>query len=285
MYLHVENNLSMCFEPRRRAENRNVCTLNEDGLTCIVFSDIWLLSHSTNIKTFLTRQWRQNVFCGRALTTIKWYQARILIPLHVKIWITSNTFPGLVRLTRNGQAKLRVTLRNLLARFSAKCNIDSKNQLVIDDRIYPTKKSLADIMAKYCVVFSQSPFEDLTAFRVRHVLLLISKLTSNTPGQWCMNISLMTSSNGNIVAYIDNSPVWNVSVSWWRHQMETFSALLAICAGNSPVTAEFPSQKPVTGSFYVSFDLRLNKRLNKQSRRWWFETLLHSFWRHCNALW
>ena len=31
----------------------------------------------------------------------------------------------------------------------------------------------------------------------------------------------------------------------WRHQMETFSALLAICAGNSQVTGEFPSQRPV----------------------------------------
>ena len=39
--------------------------------------------------------------------------------------------------------------------------------------------------------------------------------------------------------------------SWWRHQMETFSALLAICAGNSPVTAEFPAQRPVTRSFDV----------------------------------
>ena len=28
--------------------------------------------------------------------------------------------------------------------------------------------------------------------------------------------------------------------SWWRHQMETFSALLALCAGNSPVPGEFP---------------------------------------------
>ena len=28
--------------------------------------------------------------------------------------------------------------------------------------------------------------------------------------------------------------------SWWCRQMETFSELLAICAGNSPVTGEFP---------------------------------------------
>ena len=33
--------------------------------------------------------------------------------------------------------------------------------------------------------------------------------------------------------------------SWWRHQMETFSKLLAICAGNSPVSGEFPAQRPV----------------------------------------
>ena len=45
-------------------------------------------------------------------------------------------------------------------------------------------------------------------------------------------------------------------LTWWRHQMETFSALLAICSGNSPVPGEFPSQRPVTRSFNVFFDLR-----------------------------
>ena len=54
--------------------------------------------------------------------------------------------------------------------------------------------------------------------------------------------------------------------------MEAFSLLLALCAGNSPVTGELPSQKPVTRIFDVFFDLRLNKRLSKQSRRRWFET-------------
>ena len=46
--------------------------------------------------------------------------------------------------------------------------------------------------------------------------------------------------------------------------METFSALLALCAGNSPVTGEFPLQRPVTRSFDVFFDLCLNKWLSKQ---------------------
>ena len=61
-----------------------------------------------------------------------------------------------------------------------------------------------------------------------------------------------------------------------------FFALLAIWAGNSPVTGEFPSQRPVTRSFDVFLNLRLNKRLNKQSWGWWFETPLCSLWRHCN---
>ena len=71
--------------------------------------------------------------------------------------------------------------------------------------------------------------------------------------------------------------------SWWRHQMETFSALLAICAGNSPVPGEFPTQRPVTRSFDVYFDLRPNKQLSKQWRGWWFETPSWSLWRHRNV--
>ena len=39
--------------------------------------------------------------------------------------------------------------------------------------------------------------------------------------------------------------------TWWRHQMETITAALAICAGNSPVACEFPAQWPVTRSFDV----------------------------------
>ena len=67
--------------------------------------------------------------------------------------------------------------------------------------------------------------------------------------------------------------IYNVHLlSWWRHQMETFSALVAICAGNSPVTGEFPSHRPVTRSFDVFVDIRPNKQLSKQSRGWWFET-------------
>ena len=72
-------------------------------------------------------------------------------------------------------------------------------------------------------------------------------------------------------------------IAWWRLQMETFSASLAICAGNSPVTGEFPTQRPVRRSFDVYFDLRPNERLSKQSWGWWFETLSSPLWRHRNG--
>ena len=89
-------------------------------------------------------------------------------------------------------------------------------------------------MAKCCVVFSQSPFEDLTAFRVRHVLLLVSILTSNAPGQcviciqetWlqddskiplvslegykCFHVKASTSAHGGLITCVDDE--FDVSV-------------------------------------------------------------------------
>ena len=73
-------------------------------------------------------------------------------------------------------------------------------------------------------------------------------------------------------------------VAWRRHQMETFSASLAICAGNSPVHGEFPSERPVARSFDVFLDLRPNIRLSKQSWGWWFDTPFSPLWRHCDGL-
>ena len=77
-----------------------------------------------------------------------------------------------------------------------------------------------------------------------------------------------------VTGVLDLSSPWTrkFCCTRWRHQMKTFSALLDLCAGNSPVIGEFPAQRPVTRSFDVFFDLRLNKRLSKQSISPWFET-------------
>ena len=62
----------------------------------------------------------------------------------------------------------------------------------------------------------------------------------------------------------------------WKHYPRNWPFLRGIHRG--------PAQRPVTRSFDVFFDLRLNKRLSKQSWSWWFETLSCSLWRHCNGL-
>ena len=64
---------------------------------------------------------------------------------------------------------------------------------------------------------------------------------------------------------------------WWRHEMETFSPLLAICAGNSP-----PVNSPHKGQWRF-FDLRLDGRLSKHSWGWWLETPSCPLWRQSNA--
>ena len=84
--------------------------------------------------------------------------------------------------------------------------------------------------------------------------------------------------------YCSTSQYWESYLlsTWWHHQMETFSTLLAICAGNSPVPGEFPTKRPVTRGFDVFFDLRLNKHLTKQWWCWWFEMLSRPLWHHHN---
>ena len=103
-----------------------------------------------------------------------------------------------------------------------------------------------------------------TLFRICHE---ISRGTQSVPiaGPRYTWINIVSSMPGD-----DMTP----GVTWWRYQMETFSALLAICAENSPVSGEFPAPRPVTRSFHVFFDLRL--------WGWWLETPSRSIWRHNN---
>ena len=55
-----------------------------------------------------------------------------------------------------------------------------------------------------------------------------------------------------------------------------------LCGEYTGHRGEFPTQRPVTWSFDVLFDIRLNKWMNKQSWGWWSETPSCSLWRHCN---
>ena len=82
--------------------------------------------------------------------------------------------------------------------------------------------------ASYGVSFASSKSDLWSAATIAAVYVI----------SWCIDI----------LDRVITVPEWNENhTSWWRHQMETFSDLLAICAGNSPITGEFPSQRPVTG--------------------------------------
>ena len=64
----------------------------------------------------------------------------------------------------------------------------------------------------------------------------------------------------------------------WKHFPRYWPFVRGI--HRSPVNS--PHKGPVTRSFDVFFDLRLNKWLSKQSWGWWFETPSCSLWRPCN---
>ena len=86
--------------------------------------------------------------------------------------------------------------------------------------------------------------------------------------------------NVNVFLSDSRSDSFSGQSAWWRHQIETFSALLAICAGKSPV---IPRTKASDAELWCFFDLRLNKRLSKQSWGWWFERPSRPLWRHSNG--
>ena len=123
-----------------------------------------------------------------------------------------------------------------------------------------------------CIFVSVLGVSDVSKYRWVHIFLFYLILGR------CFNIGV---SSGNQQRH--NMIGQAKLLLWWRHQMETFSALLVLCAGNSPVPGEFPSQRLVTRSFDVFFDLCPNKRLSKQSWGRWFEKPSRSLWCHGNV--
>ena len=120
---------------------------------------------------------------------------------------------------------------------------------------------------------------------------------------WCC---ILKSSHCNL--FKDQAPIESIYGAWssneWqrRHPCDTLWDLQIICRSIRqmqthddvikwkhfprywPFVRGIPSQRPVTRSFDVIYDLCLNKRFSKQPRRWWFEMPWCSLWRHCNEI-
>ena len=73
--------------------------------------------------------------------------------------------------------------------------------------------------------------------------------------------------------------MWHDDVIKWKHFQRYWPFVRGI--HRSPVNS--PHKGQWRGAFDVFFNLRLNKRLSKQSRGWLFETLSCPLWRHCNG--
>ena len=142
---------------------------------------------------------------------------------------------------------------------------------------FPLYKVYTQLIPNSCVERILCTMEmanpDVTSDTCLHVIFSSLNLTEGCRGKPCFNGGTCSNLEKPLEFYCACINRWDGAVctlgtshprvSWWRHQMETCSALLALCAGNSPVTGEFPSQRPVTRGFDAFFDLRLTKRLSK----------------------
>ena len=85
---------------------------------------------------------------------------------------------------------------------------------------------------------------------VKHLMLCNYRLNTIVYNRISVS-DQMVAGNFNLHFYITSLPL--VAKSWWRHQMETFSALLALCAGNSPVPVNSPHKGQWRGALMFSF--------------------------------
>ena len=111
--------------------------------------------------------------------------------------------------------------------------------------------------------FGSHYITEFTSTMSSYLLILVCVGVAGKCGEFIhiKTVLIMTSANGNII----------------------FRVTGPLC-GEVTAHGEFLSQRPVTRSFDVFFDLCLDKRLSKHSRRRWFETQFASLWRHCNVI-
>ena len=143
--------------------------------------------------------------------------------------------------------------------FCSLCQIYSSHVIDLDNKLLITSTSqtgnISGTRPDWLVFLARKTM--VTAdYLVLRSLWLTNLIAWNRLIDWC---GMMTSSNGNI-----------------------FRVTGHLC-GEFTGPGEFPTQRPVTRSLDDLFDLRLNKRLSKQSWVWWFETLSRPLWRHCNG--
>ena len=118
---------------------------------------------------------------------------------------------------------------------------------------------------------------------VNSILLHLLLRSSTIAGRWQFKQELDPCNFVNqIIHHFTHHTIY--TEPWWRHRMETFSALLALCAGNSRSPVNSPHKGQWHRALMFSLICSLNKRLSKQPWGWWFESPSHLLRRHCNEM-
>ena len=152
---------------------------------------------------------------------------------------------------------------------------------------YKTDIHFAIHLASYHSTCRESPYAKMIFLNRLHSFCYHTKKTSPKLFQ-LFDISnlqyshTMTASIPQCISLLKKANLVAI-VIWFRDDVMKWKHFLR----NWPFVREihqFPAQRPVTRSFDVFIDLRLNERLSKQSWAWWFETLSRPLWRHCNVM-
>ena len=136
-----------------------------------------------------------------------------------------------------------------------------------------------------CAILVSFPIDVHKIFNIFILLRVHDKHVFTHLFPWCIHFNILH----NICRFGDADSRYTSDLIW----EQTAKCMMTSSNGNifrvtGPLCGEFtgpgefPTQRPVTRSCDVFFDLRLNKRLSKQPWGWWFETPSLSLCRHCN---
>ena len=170
----------------------------------------------------------------------------------------------------------------LFSVICASTNGWANNRYAGDLRRHRAHNDVTVMRCIYCTDIHHVDMSDDITWDMTEIVAIGRKKWHITSGNNCVSAAC-----GSRIGLRD---VLSVHVSISRHIMMTSSKGNTF-RGTGPLCGEFtghwlipPSNKPVTqSSFVFLFDLRLNKRLSKQSGRRLFETPSRSLWRHYNV--
>ena len=126
-------------------------------------------------------------------------------------------------------------------------------------------------------VFRSPAIQCLVFYAYLCVITGLSDNPLSSRGLHCLGVCLVSCSSCILIYWIKNIAFGHDGVIKWKHFSRYWPFVMGI--HRSPVV---PPQRPMTQSFDILFDLRLNKQT---TRRRWFEMPSCSVWRHCNVSW